>query len=179
MKDFLEYKKEVISVLERMNEEHQKSIDFVRNSLLAGVKIYTCGNGGSASTAMHYTTDWSKGLSLQSDRNCNAISLNSNISMITAIGNDFSYEDVFSYQLKLLGVKGDVLVVVSGSGNSQNIIRALEMAREKHMTTVGVVGFDGGKCIELLDYSFHIPSHDMQIFEDISSIFGHAVLRCE
>ena len=179
METFNSYLNAINQAVRNLDSNCIEAIQHVRKSLLQGRTVFTCGNGGSAATAMHYSVDWSKGLLQASGKPCKSINLNSNMGLITAIANDLSYEEVFSHQLSTLCSKRDVLVVVSGSGLSPNIIQALNMANREGLTSVGVIGFDGGKILESLDFKFHINYNDMQIFEDISSIFGHAVLRNE
>jgi D-sedoheptulose 7-phosphate isomerase len=111
------------------------------------------------------------------DSNLQVETLGSNLAVTTAIANDFSYEEIFSRQLLLKGSEGDLLIVFSGSGNSPNIIRVLEVAREMNIRTCGVLGFDGGIAKSLVDVSIHFPIDDMQISEDLQLILGHLVLR--
>ena len=140
-------------------------------------KIITCGNGGSASTASHYITDWNKMFNLSSGKKLKGLSLADNIGLITAYGNDINYEEIFSGQLNSIMDEGDLLIVISGSGNSPNIISAIKKAHELNGEVVGVLGYDGGEAKKLCDLSFHVPSWDMQICEDIHLSFGHLVMK--
>ena len=140
-------------------------------------KIITCGNGGSASTASHYITDWNKMFNLSSGKKLRGLSLADNIGLITAYGNDINYEEIFSGQLNSIMDEGDLLIVISGSGNSPNIISAIKKAHELNGEVVGVLGYDGGEAKKLCDLSFHVPSWDMQICEDIHLSFGHLVMK--
>ncbi len=140
-------------------------------------KIITCGNGGSASTASHYITDWNKMINLATDRPFRGISLCDNIGLITAFGNDISYDAVFSGQLAAIMDPGDLVIAVSGSGNSPNVLRAVEYANANGADTLAVVGYDGGKLMPLCTRAVHVPSFDMQLCEDVHLMFGHMVMK--
>ena len=152
-------------------------IQFVADKLSSGSRVFTCGNGGSGATASHFVNDWVKGISLESGLRVRAQCLSDNVPLLTAIANDLDYSEVFSFQLSNLAEPGDLLIVISGSGNSQNILKVLKRAKEIGITTVGVLGFDGGEAINFVDHVFLAPSFDMQIVEDIHSSFGHLVLK--
>lgn len=155
----------------------QRSIDMIVNAVRENKKIITCGNGGSASTASHYITDWNKMYNLATGDKFRGISLTDNVGLITAFGNDTHYDEVFSGQVKAIMDEGDLLVVVSGSGNSPNIIKAIQAARDLKCNVLGVLGYDGGKALDMCDEAFHTPSWDMQICEDIHLSFGHLVMK--
>lgn len=139
-----------------------------------GGKIYICGNGGSASTASHFQTDLNKAFSIAKET-MPAICLTDNISTLTATSNDYSYDDVFLFQLKYLLKKNDVLIMISGSGNSNNVIRAAEYAKRKGNVVISFVGFDGGKLKTLSDYSFHASVNNMQVSEDLHMLCCHLI----
>ena len=103
--------------------------------------------------------------------------LTANPSILTCLGNDIGYENIFSAQLKTLGQPNDILLVFSGSGNSPNVVKAIQTAQTIGMKSYAVVGFSGGKCMELADQSIHIPVHDMQIAEDMQCILGHMLMQ--
>ncbi|VVE43669.1 SIS domain-containing protein [Pandoraea cepalis] len=157
--------------------QFQAGIDVIRDTFNAGKKIITCGNGGSASTASHYITDWNKMVNLATGKKFRGVSLCDNIGLITAYGNDLSYEDVFSGQLAALADEGDLLVAISGSGNSPNIVKAVEYANNNGINTLAVIGYDGGKVKALAKYHVHVPSFDMQLCEDVHLMFGHMVMK--
>ncbi len=157
--------------------EISSCIGYVESHVKENKKIFTCGNGGSASTASHYITDWSKMYNLSTGNKFRGMCLADNLGLITAFGNDVSYDDVFSGQLLAVADPGDLLVIVSGSGNSPNVIKAATTAKELGVDILTVVGFDGGKLKAYGDYSFHVPSYDMQICEDIHLSFGHLVMK--
>jgi D-sedoheptulose 7-phosphate isomerase len=157
------------------------AINLIKKKFREQKKIITCGNGGSASTASHYITDWNKMVNLATGEKFRGVSLCDNIGLITAYGNDLSFDDVFSGQLSALADEGDLLVAISGSGNSPNVLKAVEFANTRGVQTLAVVGYDGGKLKQTCQYSFHVPSFDMQLCEDIHLMFGHLVMKtlCE
>jgi D-sedoheptulose 7-phosphate isomerase len=157
--------------------DFQIGIEMIKAAFDSGKKIITCGNGGSASTASHYITDWNKMVNLATGRKFRGVSLCDNVGLITAYGNDLSYADVFSGQIDALMDEGDLLVAVSGSGNSLNVLKAIEAARRAGGKVLGVVGYDGGKMMPMCDQSVWVPSFDMQLCEDVHLMFGHMVMK--
>jgi len=173
--DWNDYKAQVKKGLD-LFEFDEEILDVLRNSSKNDQKIFVAGNGGSAAIAMHYVCDFSKGANKDWSENFErykAICLSSNISYMTAISNDEHYEGVFKQQLINLASIDDILVLISSSGNSPNIISAAEYGKEKGLIVVGISGFDGGKLKEICDYSAHINYNSYQICEDIHQIFGH------
>lgn len=162
-----------------------KAVSGAMNALLdayeRGAEVYCFGNGGSAATAIHMLNDFNKGISYGLEKKFRFHCLNDNIAMLTAISNDLGYENVFVTQLEGRLKAGDVAVAISGSGNSANIIRAVEYAKEQGCVVIGVSGYDGGKLHQLADYSMHAPIDDMQVVEDVHLIFNHMMMRlfCE
>ena len=136
-------------------------------------KIFICGNGGSAANANHIEIDLLNNKKLP----INISSLNSNSSVITCLANDYGYENIFSKQIENKGKKGDLLILLSGSGNSKNIINAVKVANKLNINTFGIFGYDGGKAIKLVQNQIHINSFDMQICEDIQMILFHFVYK--
>jgi D-sedoheptulose 7-phosphate isomerase len=159
------------------HEQLDAAIQLVKRKFDAGKKILTCGNGGSASTASHYITDWTKMVNLATGKPFRGFSLCDNIGMITAFGNDISYDEVFAGQLKAVLDEGDLLIAISGSGNSPNVIKAVEYANGAGADTLAIVGYDGGKLMPLAKQSFLVPSFDMQLCEDVHLMFGHLVMK--
>jgi D-sedoheptulose 7-phosphate isomerase len=159
---------------------------FVRTLLDArhrGATIFFIGNGGSAATASHFANDLSIGCK-DYERPFRAISLTDNISVITAIANDFGYEDIFSRQLRVLAKKGDVLVAISASGNSPNLLKAFEHASAAGVKTVAITAFDGGRMRHMADEGIHVPTDAKEYgpAEDAHMILDHLVgaylMRC-
>ena len=159
----------------------EKEVDFAINLIIKTWKsdhqIVTCGNGGSANTTSHYITDWNKMSHLATGNQFRGICLSDNIGILTAYANDLSYEDIYSEQVKNLMSPGDLLIAVSGSGNSENVVRAVNVANENNITTLSICGYDGGKLKKLSRHSLHIKSFDMQLCEDAHFVFGHMVLK--
>ena len=138
--------------------------------------IYTIGNGGSSANASHVVVDFIK-LGHSINRKIKTFCLSDNVPSITAIANDISYENVFSFQLSQLAIKNDVLLIFSGSGNSSNILHAVETAKVNGAIVIGFTGFDGGKLSKIVDYNIQVPINDMQIVEDIHMSIVHIVYK--
>ncbi|KXK57459.1 MAG: SIS domain-containing protein [Chlorobi bacterium] len=140
--------------------------------------VFVIGNGGSAANASHLAQDLAKGTcpDLASDRRIRAISLTDNVAFISALGNDEGYEQIFVQQLRTFCHPGDVLIAISGSGNSPNILRAIEYANQNGITTIGVTGFGGGKLMEMVHQRVHVPLNDMCTAESIHSVIFHYVI---
>ncbi len=165
-------------VFKKINfDSYNAASKLVLNKIKQNKKIITCGNGGSAYTASHFITDWNKMYFIATGNKLRGISLVDNVGLVTAFGNDIDYDSIFSGQLDSLLDKDDLLVVVSGSGNSGNIISAINKAHQLGAQVLGVLGYDGGKAMPLCDEVFHVPSWDMQICEDIHLSFGHLVMK--
>ena len=143
-----------------------------------GRTIFLCGNGGSAANASHFGQDLAKGTlsSMKAKRRFKVIPLTDNIGFITALANDEGYDSIFEQQLRNLAREGDLLVAISGSGNSPNVLRAVEYARSIGMTTIGVTGYDGGKLRAQSDVSVHIPIEDMGMCEALHGVVFHAAM---
>jgi D-sedoheptulose 7-phosphate isomerase len=139
-------------------------------------RIYIFGNGGSASTASHFQNDFNKGVSEHVEKKFRFHCLNDNIATIMAIANDIGYDEVFRFQLQGQLEPGDIVIAISGSGNSKNVINAVEYARSQGNKVIGITGFDGGKLKKLSDVSLHAPVNSMQVTEDIHMIFDHLMM---
>jgi len=140
--------------------------------------VFVIGNGGSAANASHLAQDLAKGTRphLEHDLRIKALSLTDNLPFVTALGNDDGYDTIFEQQLRTFASAGDILVSISGSGNSPNILKAVEWANKNHLVTVGITGFDGGKLKDLSKYSVHVPLNDMCTAESVHSIIFHYVI---
>jgi D-sedoheptulose 7-phosphate isomerase len=139
--------------------------------------IFTMGNGGSGTTASHIVCDFNKVASANLTKKFKVMCLNDNMPSISAIANDISYDAIFREQLKNFLRPGDVVIGISVSGNSRNIIRAIEYANNNGATTIGFCGFDGGKLKKTAKYSIHVKVDDMKVAEDIHSIISHIMMR--
>jgi D-sedoheptulose 7-phosphate isomerase len=153
------------------------AVGMVRDTWLADAQIITLGNGGSAMTALHFITDWNKMIYLKHGKPFRGRSLLDNIGLITAYSNDISYEDVFIEQLKNVMRPGDLVLAISGSGNSENVIRAVDYANANGAKTLGLCGYSGGKLKRIAQHSVWAPVDDMQLSEDVHAIFGHIVMQ--
>ena len=138
--------------------------------------IYIMGNGGSAATASHFAGDFNKGLSLNRTKKFRFICLNDNLPTILSLANDVNYESIFVEPLKNFLGQGDVVIGISGSGNSANVIKAVEYAKEHKNTVIGITGYNGGRLKELADIQLHVPIDNMQIVEDIHMVFDHLMM---
>ena len=142
-----------------------------------GRRVFICGNGGSAGNAIHLANDFIYGVAKEGGQGIKATSLNDNMSIITCFANDIGYESVFSKQLAVLGSQGDILITLSGSGNSSNIISVINQAKEQEIISYAIVGYDGGQCKKIADKVIHFDVNDMQISEDTQLIVGHMLMQ--
>lgn len=159
----------------------QKSIDLFFDAVFSlwrkNAQLFICGNGGSAANALHISNDLFYGIAKGKGKGIRVHALTSNQPVMTCLANDISYAEVFSAQLDLLANPGDMLIVLSGSGNSSNILSVLKKAREMQMTSVAILGYTGGAALEMADIPIHVPVHDMQIAEDLQMIIGHTLMQ--
>lgn len=155
----------------------QAAADLITETFKADGWVYACGNGGSAAIANHLHCDFSKGVSTNTPYRPRIISLSANIETITAIGNDISYADIFADQLKQAGRAGDLLVTVSSSGDSENIVRAIETAKAQGMRTVALTGFAGGRSRRMADVSIHVPADNYGVVEDLHQSMMHVLAQ--
>ena len=140
-------------------------------------QVFLCGNGGSAGNAIHLANDFNYGIDMMNGIGLRVEALPANASVITCLANDEGYDIVFSQQLMVKGNPEDILVVLSGSGNSPNVIKALDVANKIGMKTFAILGFSGGKCKQLAQVPIHFEIDDMQISEDLQLITGHMCMQ--
>jgi len=175
---FLEYFRDLKNVLDKINLDNFNEINKLLFSTLENRKqVFTMGNGGSGSTASHLVCDLNKGVGFNNSRKFRAICLNDNMPTLLAYANDVSYAYVFIEQLKNFMNEGDIVIGFSGSGNSENVLKAIKYANENGGVTVGFSGFDGGKLAELAKYSLVVPINDMQKCEDVHLILCHLMMQ--
>ena len=170
-----EYKLKVSEAIDMFSFD-DSILEVLKNSIKNNQKIFIAGNGGSAALSLHYACDLSKGAHPNWEQNFErhkVISLSNNIGYMTAISNDMGYDEVFKQQLINLASKNDILILISSSGNSPNIVKAAEYAKKAGLIVIGITGFNGGKLREMCDYSAHINVDSYEVCEDIHSIFGH------
>lgn len=178
MKDFTEdiraYFKKEVEVLNRLNiSDINESVNAIADAYLRDADIYIFGNGGSAATASHYANDFNKGISEKLLRKFRMHSLCDNFATVMAIANDISYDEVFRFQLEGTLRPHDLVIGISGSGNSKNVLNAVEYAKSIGCKTVGITGYNGGKLKIMADYHMDAMVDDMQLSEDLHMIFDH------
>jgi len=139
--------------------------------------IYACGNGGSAAISGHLLCDFLKGIQTDTKLLPRVVSLASHLELITAIANDISYEEVFAYQLRAMAAPGDVLITISSSGNSENVVRAIDWAKQNGVATIAMTGFTGGRSGKLADIELHVAAENYGITEDIHQSLMHALAQ--
>ena len=143
-----------------------------------GRQLFICGNGGSAGNAIHLANDFLYGVASRVDGpGMRVEALAANSAVLTCLANDIGYEEIFAEQLRVKGNLGDLLIVLSGSGNSENVVRALTVANEIGITTSAILGYSGGRCLELAKLPVHFLVEDMQISEDLQLIVGHMCMQ--
>ena len=175
------FAKEYIDLLSAQFQEiNFNTLDKIANAIIEsaenGTTIFTCGNGGSSSIAEHLVCDFVKGISTNTNIYTRVFSLLST-PLLTAIANDISYEDVFSFQIDRYGKEGDILFCVSSSGNSENVVKAIQKAKSKGLLTISFVGFNGGKAREESDLAMHIPINNYGLVEDSHHILMHILAQ--
>jgi phosphoheptose isomerase len=139
--------------------------------------IYCCGNGGSAAISNHLLCDFAKGIQTDTDHRPRVISLAATLETITAIGNDIGFEDVFVYQLRTAARAGDVLITISSSGNSENIVRPSQWARQNGVKAIALTGFDGGRSAQLADVNLHVTGRNYGVVEDVHQSLMHTLAQ--
>jgi len=183
------FNSQIRSYIDKINEifapSISKKIEILSNDLLCAWKnkqnVFICGNGGSAANAIHIANDFHYGIgacgSPPQIPGLRVEALPANSGIITCLANDTGYENIYSHQLEVKSTADDILIVLSGSGNSPNIINALRLAQQKKLRTHAIVAFDGGKCKEIAENAIHFPIYDMQIAEDTQMIVGHICMQ--
>ncbi len=173
-----EYLKKVAELLETLPDQGDRFVEALYRGFEGDHTVFLIGNGGSAANASHFAQDLAKGTlsSMDAKRRFRAVALTDNIGFITALANDEGYDSIFEQQLRNLARSGDILVAISGSGNSPNVIRGVEFAKSIGMTVIGVTGFDGGKLKSLADVSVHIPVDDMGMTEALHAVVFHLAM---
>ena len=149
----------------------------MRECWLAGRQVFFCGNGGSAGNAIHLANDFLYGIAKRTGAGLKVQALSANPAVMTCLANDVGYDYIYSEQLAVLAEPGDLLVVLSGSGNSPNILRVLEQANAIGVKSCAILGYTGGKCKSLANFSIHFPVDDMQIAEDMQLVVGHMLMK--
>ena len=178
--DSHEYYKNYVNIKNKLlNKINKNELKNIIEEILTAVKkqknIFSCGNGGSASTAEHLSCDFSKGSCTDTNLNIKVFSLNSNVSLMTAIANDISYDDIFSYQLARFGKPNDILLLFSVSGSSKNILKCAKEAKRKKIKIISFTGFNGGKIKKLSKYNTNFATNNFGIVEDCHLSIMHFI----
>lgn len=174
MDSIRQYLDELRTVLDRIDTAVIRKIaDVLIEAHGRDAQIFVLGNGGSASTASHWACDLGKGTVVEGQRRYRVMSVTDNTAVMTAWANDASYEDIFVEQLRNFANPGDVVIGISASGNSENVLRAIRYGTEVGATTIGVTGFGGGKLAGLVDVAFVVDSRDYGRVEDVHLILDH------
>jgi phosphoheptose isomerase len=157
--------------------ELDRAAEVLLEAYMRRAGVYSCGNGGSASIANHLQCDHVKGVRTKTDLRPRVVSLSNNMELLTAISNDMGYENVFAYQLESQSVPGDVLIAITSSGRSANIVRALTWARDNGLRTIALTGFDGGEAKTIAEVAIHFPGSNYGIIEDLHQAAMHALAQ--
>ena len=168
------FNKKNLEAVENLAEE-------LRLAWITGKNVYICGNGGRAANAIHIANDLHYGIGACGPGTklpgLRIEALPANAGIITCLANDTGYENIYAHQLQVKGRPGDLLIALSGSGNSPNIVKALEIASRQNMKTFAILGFSGGRCLELAQYPIHFEIDDMHIAEDTQLVVGHLCMQ--
>ena len=173
--DYISRLSAVLAALDRAQIDN--AVNVIAEAWRAGRQVITLGNGGSSMTALHFVNDWNKSIFMASGKPFRGRSLVDNMGLVMSYGNDVSFQDIFVEQLKNLLQAGDLVIAISGSGNSENVIRAVRYANEHGAVTLGLCGYRGGKLKGLAQHVVWADVDDMQLSEDVHAIFGHIVMQ--
>ena len=177
MKKYFEESANVkLKFIEENEEKLKKAVNIIYNALKNGNKILICGNGGSAADSQHFAAEVVGRFKLER-KGLPAIALTTDTSILTAIGNDYGFDKIFERQVEALGKEGDVLVGISTSGNSENVIKAVNKAKEMGIYTIGLLGKDGGKLKDIVDLALIVPSNDTARIQECHLTIYHVI--CE
>lgn len=198
IKKLTEYRDKEIEVFKKLNlEDVNQVMNVLESTRMSGNRIFICGNGGSAATASHYAGDFNKGVNMgllgidsyaKSDTPIaekiskadvpmyNFECLSDNQATMLAVANDEDYSEVFRFPLSVKMKEGDVVIGISGSGNSSNVLNAFDYAKNNGGKTIAITGYSGGKMKEIADYNIHVDVNDMQITEDLHMVLDHMMM---
>lgn len=176
--EFAHYAKRLGNVLDEADwSPVYRLAEDLRSCWKTGRQVFLCGNGGSAGNAIHLANDFLYGIAKATRAGLRAHALPANASILSCLANDTGYENVFSLQLATQAREGDLLIVLSGSGNSPNILKALGQAAAMGLRSYAILGYSGGKAKSMADIAIHFPVADMQISEDLQLVVGHMVMQ--
>lgn len=170
-----------MALQETMNQlptrEIVRVIELLHTARLAGRQIFIMGNGGSASTATHFVCDLAKNTRKEGSPHFRVIGLSDNMAIFSAYANDEGYENVFAQQLANLIMPEDIVIAISASGNSKNVLEAISLAKSANATTIGFTGFDGGSLASMVDINIHVNSNIIEHVEDLHLILEHMIVK--
>jgi len=158
-------------------ENLQKAADILTRVYREGGMVYSCGNGGSAAIANHLVCDHCKLVRTDTQLTSRIYSLSTTVEIITAIGNDLSYDEIFVYQLRSLAKPGDALITISSSGNSENIVRAAQWAKDYGLPVISMTGFSGGRSANIADVNLHVTADNYGVIEDVHQSLMHLLAQ--
>ena len=173
--EYFEREKRVLDLIDR--GALSEVMNLLESARLDGRHIFIMGNGGSAATASHFCCDFNKGISCSKKKPYRMICLNDNVPTMMAYANDVSYDEVFLGPLRNFYDEGDVVIGISGSGNSANVVKAMEWAAAHGAVTIAFTGYDGGRLKRIARYGVHVPVDDMQITEDLHMVLDHCMMK--
>ena len=177
IQDIERYFAKVKDTIDKISKEDLNTLlNLLNKARDEGRFVFVCGNGGSASTPSHYCCDFNKGISSGQQSKFRFVCLSDNVPSMMAFANDFSYEEIFVGPLRNLFNPGDYVIGISGSGNSENVIRALRYANDHGGITIGITGYDGGVVRRISQYNVHVPVMDMQVSEDMHLMINHCMM---
>lgn len=171
---YITMEKEILDSLD--GGEISQVMNVLEEARLSGKRIFICGNGGSASTSAHLECDFNKGISYDQEIKYDIECLSDNVPMMMAIANDISYDDIFVVPLRNKLKKGDIVIGISGSGNSRNVVKAFSYANELGADTIALTGYNGGELKKIARYGIHVAVDNMQIVEDIHLMLNHMMM---
>ena len=154
-----------------------EAIEILTKAYTKGGMVFSCGNGGSAAIANHLVCDHCKLVRTDTDLVSRIYSLSTTVEIITAIGNDLSYDEIFEYQLKSLAKAGDVLITISSSGDSENIVRAANWAKQNNVLVISLTGFSGGRSAKISDVNLHVKAANYGVIEDVHQSIMHLLAQ--
>ena len=173
-----DYARSVATALNSVRpSELDRAVAVLKRAIAGDKLIFACGNGGSAAIANHLTCDCSKGIATNTVLRPRVMSLSATVELITAIANDIEYAEVFAHQLKTAARPGDVLITISSSGNSENIVRALAWARDNGLATIAMSGFSGGRSATTADINLHVEGANYGVVEDAHQSLMHILAQ--
>ena len=173
--EYYDREKAAIDALDR--DELNAAMNALLEAYERGATVYVFGNGGSSATASHMVCDFNKGTCFELEKKFKFVCLNDNVPLMMAISNDYSFENIFEYQLKDRLTKDDLILAISGSGNSHNVVKAVEYAKHLGTPVIAMTGYSGGKIRKMADHFLHVPVDDMQITEDLHMGFDHMIMQ--